>query len=145
MTISEIRAGMTASTEIVVGTRDTAHHVGSGRIKVLATPVLVMLLEEAALKAVEDFLPPGMQTVGIRLDVSHVAATPVGMRVVAHAEVTEVAGRKLTFRVWAEDEVEMIGEGVHERIEVQLQRFDERASAKAERVRSRNAGKEHRP
>jgi len=122
---------MKASTDIVVGTRDTAHHVGSGRIKVLATPVLVMLLEEAALKAVEDFLPPGVQTVGVRLDVSHVAATPVGMRVVAHAEVTEVSGRKATFRVWAEDEVELIGEGVHERIEVQLARFDERVRQKA--------------
>ena len=140
MTISEIKTGMKATTEIVVGTRDTAHHVGSGRIKVLATPVMVMLLEEAALKAVEDFLPPGMQTVGTRLDISHVAATPVGMRVVAHAEVTEVAGRKLTFRVWAEDEIELIGEGVHERIEVRLEGFDERASRKARGVPPRSAG-----
>ena len=91
----EIKAGMKASTEIVVGTRDTAHHVGSGRIKVLATPVMVMLLEEAALKTVEDSLPAGQQSVGTRLDISHIAATPVGMKVVAHAEVTKVEGLSL--------------------------------------------------
>lgn len=133
---SDIEVGMRATTEIVVGTRDTAHHVGSGRIKVLATPVMVMLLEEAALKAVEDFLPEGFQSVGTRLDISHVAATPVGMRVVARAEVTEVAGNRLTFKVWAEDETELIGEGTHERIVVQLKRFDERVSRKAVEIAS---------
>lgn len=127
---SEIKSGMKASTEIVVGTRDTAHHVGSGRIKVLATPVMVMLLEEAALTAVENFLPSGLQTVGTQLTISHIAATPVGMRVTAHAEVLEVDGRKLTFRVWAEDEAERIGEGTHERIIVDLERFDKRIALK---------------
>ena len=128
---NKIKIGMSASTEIVVGTRDTAHHVGSGRIKVLATPVMVMLLEEAALKAVEDILPSGQQSVGTRLDISHIAATPVGMRVVAKAEITEVDGRKLTFKVWAEDETELIGEGTHERIIVDLERFDKRVAGKA--------------
>ena len=127
----EIKAGMKASTEIVVGTRDTAHHVGSGRIKVLATPVMVMLLEEAALKTVEDSLPSGQQSVGTRLDISHIASTPVGMKVVAHAEVTKVEGRKVTFRAWAEDETELIGEGTHERIIVDLERFDKRVANKA--------------
>ena len=126
--------GLSASTEILVGTRDTAHHVGSGKIKVLATPVMVMLLEEAALNAVEGLLPAGRQTVGTRLDVSHVAATPVGMRVTAHAEVVEVDGRKLKFRVWAEDEVERIGEGIHERIVVDVERFDKRTRAKTEQI-----------
>ncbi len=134
MTIPEIKTGLRAFTEIVVGTRDTAHHVGSGMIKVLATPVMVMLLEEAALKAVEDILPPGFQTVGTRLDISHIAATPVGMRVMAYAEVTEVVGRKLTFKVWAEDETELIGEGTHERIVVDLERFDKRINRKAGNV-----------
>lgn len=134
MRISEIKTGLRAFTEIVVGTRDTAHHVGSGKIKVLATPVMVMLLEEAALKAVEGFLPPGFQTVGTRLDISHIAATPVGMRVMAYAEVTEVVGKKLTFRVWAEDETELIGEGTHERIVVEMERFDKRINRKAGNV-----------
>jgi len=136
VTNKEITPGMQATTEIVVGTRDTAHHVGSGRIKVLATPVMVMLLEEAALKAVEDFLPDGMQTVGTKLDDSHIAATPVGMHVVAYAEVTEVIGRKLIFKVWAEDDIERIGEGTHERIIVDLSRFDKRIDEKARKISS---------
>lgn len=117
--------------EIVVGTRDTAPHIGSGKIKVLATPVMVSLMEEAALDAVEGLLPPGHQTVGTRLDITHVAATPVGLHVVARAELTQVDGRRLTFRVWADDEVDRIGEGVHERIVVDVARFDKRAQAKA--------------
>lgn len=130
MSTKELKPGLRASTEILVGTRDTAHHVGSGKIKVLATPVMVMLLEEAALNAVEGLLPLGYQTVGTHLDVSHIAATPVGMGVKAYAEVTEVAGRKLTFRVWAEDEIERIGEGTHKRIIVEVERFDKRARSK---------------
>ncbi len=131
MTNTDIKVGMKAETEIVVGTRDTAHHVGSGKIKVLATPVMVMLLEEAALSAVEKYLPPGLQTVGTQLNISHIAATPVGMRVVAHAEVVEVIGRKIIFKVWADDESERIGEGTHERIVVELERFDKRIDLKA--------------
>lgn len=134
MPTRKLEPGLSATTEIVVGTRDTAHHVGSGKIKVLATPVMIMLLEEAALNAVEDLLPPGYQTVGTHLDVSHIAATPVGMRVRATAEVTAVDGRKLTFRVWAEDESETIGEGTHERIVVEVERFDRRIRTKTGRT-----------
>lgn len=130
MNSNQLEPGLRASTEILVGTRDTAHHVGSGKIKVLATPVMVMLLEEAALNSVEGLLAPGYQTVGTHLDVSHIAATPVGMRVTAHAELTEVDGRKLTFRVWAEDEAERIGGGTHQRIIVEVSRFDRRTRAK---------------
>ena len=129
-TTDGLRPGLTGSAEILVGTRDTAPHIGSGKIKVLATPVLVSLVEEAALNAVEGLLPPGHQTVGTRLDISHVAATPVGLRVKATAEVTRVEGRRITFRVWADDEGERIGEGTHERIVVEVERFDRRAQAK---------------
>jgi len=138
MNLDAITTGLKGSTEIMVGTRDTAPHVGSGKIKVLATPVLVMLLEEAALHAVEGLLPTGHQTVGTRLDVSHTAATPVGMRVLAHAEVIKVDGRKLTFRVWADDQVERIGEGVHERIIVNVERFDKRTQIKVAGGESKN-------
>ena len=130
MDLDAMKPGLQGSTEIMVGTRDTAPHVGSGKIKVLATPVLVMLLEEAALNAVEGLLPAGHQTVGT-------AATPVGMRVYAHAEVSRVEGRKLVFRVWAEDEVERIGEGMHERIIVNVGRFDVRTQDKVARVNSK--------
>lgn len=128
---SALHAGLTGTTEIVVGTRDTAPHVGSGKIKVLATPVMVGLMEEAALNAVEGHLPPGFQTVGTRLDITHVAATPVGLHVIASAEVARVDGRRITFRVWAEDEKDRIGEGTHERIVVDVARFDARAQQKA--------------
>ena len=131
---AELKPGLRGSTEIVVGTRDTAPHVGSGKIKVLATPVMVNLMEAAALNAVEGLLPEGHQTVGIRLEISHVAATPVGMRVRANAELIKVDGRKLTFRVFAEDEKEPIGEGVHERIIVNVARFDRRTREKASRA-----------
>ena len=130
---SALRPGLSGSAEILVGTRDTAPHVGSGKVKVLATPVMVSLMEEASLNAVEGLLPPGHQTVGTRLDITHVAATPVGMRVRAGAEVLRVDGRRLTFRVWADDEKERIGEGTHERIVVDVARFDARAQQKAPR------------
>jgi len=128
-----LHPGLTGSAEILVGTRDTAPHVGSGKIKVLATPVMVSLIEEASLNAVEGLLPAGHQTVGTRLDITHVKATPVGLRVTARAEVTQVEGRRITFRVWADDEKERIGEGTHERIVVEVSRFDLRAQEKVPR------------
>ena len=131
MNISELKPGLKGESEIVVGARDTAPHIGSGKIKVLATPVMVNLMEAAALDAVERLLPAGHQTVGTRLNISHTAATPVGMRVIARAELIEVNGRRLTFRVSAEDEKEPIGEGVHERIIVNVARFDQRTQEKA--------------
>jgi predicted thioesterase len=133
---ADIKPGLKATVEIVVGTRDTAAHVGSGRIGVLATPILVTLLESAALGAVEEYMKPGQQTVGTRLDISHTAATPVGMRVRASAELVKVEGRKLTFRLHAEDEVETIGGGTHERLIISVQRFDERMQTKRDAGRS---------
>jgi predicted thioesterase len=126
----QLHPGLSGTTEILVDTRDTAPHIGSGTIRVLATPVMVSLMEEAALNAVEGFLPAGHQTVGTRLDITHTAATPVGLRVTAGAELTRVDGRRLTFRVWADDERERIGEGMHERIVVDVSRFDRRAQDK---------------
>ena len=130
--LDDLKPGLTATVEIVVGTRDTAAHVGSGKIGVLATPILVTLLESAALQAVERFMPPGQQTVGTRLNISHTAATPVGMRVRAHAELIRVEGRKLTFRLHAEDEGEPIAEGTHERLIISVERFDQRMQKKME-------------
>jgi len=126
----KILPGLTGTAEIVVGTRDTAPHVGSGKIGVLATPIMVNLMEAAALQAVERFMPPGYQTVGTHLDVKHFAATPVGLRVIAHAELVKVEGRTLTFRIRAEDEREPIGEGFHERLIINVERFDVRMQKK---------------
>ena len=122
--------GLKGSVEIVVGEEHTAPHVGSGRVRVLATPVMVNLMEAAALQAVEGLLPAGQQTVGTHLDITHVAATPVGMRVRAYAELTKVEKNALAFSVYAEDEKERIGAGIHERIIINLARFDARMQEK---------------
>lgn len=116
---------------MVVGTNDTAPRVGSGRISVLATPVMVSLMEEAALAAVEALLPSGMQSLGTRIDISHVAATPIGMRVRATAELLEVHRRRLIFAVRAEDDEELIGEGRHDRVIVDAGSFVGRIADKA--------------
>jgi len=128
--IAGIRPGMTGSAEIVVGPEHTAPFVGSGRIAVLATPVMINVIEAAALAAIEHLLPAGHQSLGIRLDISHTAATPVGLRVTATAEVVRLEGRTVSFRVEAHDEVEPIGGGSHERVVVSVARFDERVQRK---------------
>jgi predicted thioesterase len=123
--------GLSGTAELVVGEQHTAPRIGSGRIRVLATPVMINLIEAAALAAVEQSLPEDHQSLGTRLNVSHIAATPVGMRVRATAEVVKVEGRTIHFHVRAEDERELIGEGTHERVVVNLERFDKRVQDKA--------------
>lgn len=130
MDFSELNVGLEGRAEMTVAEVHTAPEIGSGRIHVLATPVMINLIEAAALDAVERLLPDGHQSLGTRLDVTHVAATPVGMRVFASARVTQVDGRKITFRVEAHDERELIGEGTHERVVVNVARFDRRIAAK---------------
>ncbi len=124
-------AGLTGTAELVVGEQHTAPRVGSGRIRVLATPVMINLIEAAALAAVEQSLPDQHQSLGTHLDITHIAATPVGMRVRATAEVVRVEGRTVYFKVRAEDERDLIGEGTHERVVVNLERFDQRVREKA--------------
>jgi predicted thioesterase len=115
---------------MVVGTSDTAPRIGSGRIAVLATPKMISLIEEAALAAVEHLLPDGKQSLGTHVDITHVAATPVGMTVKAEAELIEVSGRKLLFAVRAHDELDLIGEGRHERVIVTAASFQARINEK---------------
>lgn len=129
-TTSGLVPGLAAKVEITVAEEHTAPHVGSGQVRVLATPVLTNLLEAAALEAAEPHVPAGHQTVGTLLSLRHTAATPVGMKVSAHAEVTKVEGRIVTFRLWAADEVEPIAEGTHERVIINLDKFDARMGAK---------------
>jgi len=128
--LSRITPGLVGTAEIVVGPEHTAPFVGSGRIAVLATPVMINVIEAASLAAVEHLLPVGHQSLGIHLDVSHVVATPVGLRVTATAEVVGLEGRTIKFRVEARDEVETIGGGSHERVVVSVERFDERVQRK---------------
>src|SRR5580765_8699493 len=95
--MARLTVGLAAEFGLTVSDEHTAPHVGSGHVRVLATPVMVNAMEAAALKAVDGLLPEGFQTVGTRLDITHFAATPVGMRAGARAEVTAIAGRTITF------------------------------------------------
>jgi fluoroacetyl-CoA thioesterase len=128
--LARIKPGLIGSSAIVVGPEHTAPFVGSGRIAVLATPVMINVIEAAALAAIEHLLPPGHQSLGIHLDVSHTAATPVGLRATATAEVVRLEGRTVTFRVEARDDFESIGGGSHQRVVVSVARFDERVQRK---------------
>lgn len=100
---------------------------------VLATPVMILMMENAALNAIREYLEPGESAVGTAVDIQHLAATPVGQRVTAEAEVTHVDGRRIMFAVTARDQVEEIGKGTHERMAVDLSRLEQRLAAKRAR------------
>lgn len=125
-----IKPGATGKAELVVGDEHTAPRVGSGRVRVLATPVMINLIEAAALAAIEHLLPPGYQSLGTILNVRHIAATPVGMKVFAQARVLGVESRTVRFLVQAHDERELIGDGQHERVVVNVEKFDQRVARK---------------
>ena len=118
-----LQPGLNAEVELTVSETETAAHLGSGSLPVYATPALVALMENAAIRALEGHLPPGYSTVGGHIDVRHLAATPVGVKVRAHAELVEAQGRKLTFRIQAWDEVELIGEADHVRFLIEEKAF----------------------
>jgi predicted thioesterase len=125
--LTPIRPGLTGTASLVVAAEHTAPRVGSGRIAVLATPVMINVIGPGG---GGHLLPEGHQNLGIRLDVRHFAATPVGLTVTATAEVTGVEGRTITFRVEARDDREVIGDGTHERVVVNVARFDDRVQRK---------------
>ena len=125
-----IEIGMKGRAETVVTQENTAQAVGSGLVPVFATPYMVALMENAAVQAVQAVLAPDEGTVGTCLNVTHDAATPIGMKVWAEAEVTAVEGRKLTFAVTAFDETGPIGGGAHERFVIKPEKFLARAQAK---------------
>ena len=133
-----LKVGLKGASELVVGEEHTAPRVGSGRVHVLATPVMINVIEAAALAAIEHLLPAGYQSLGTRLDIRHFAATPVGMRVRAEAEVVKLDKRTVGFRVSVSDEKEPIGDGTHERMIVNVSRFDVRIQEKVAMVRSRD-------
>jgi predicted thioesterase len=125
-----IEPGLQGTAELMVGDEHTAPRIGSGKVRVLATPVMINLIEAAALAAVEHLLPAGYQSLGTHLDVRHIAATPVGMKITAKAEVARVSDRLVAFRVEARDEKELIGDGTHERVIVNVAKFDQRVQRK---------------
>jgi predicted thioesterase len=126
-----IEPGLVGVVDVVVEPADTADALGNKGVHVLATPRLVGLLELAAIRAVEAGLPAGAGTVGTRIDIRHLAATPVGMRAAIRATLREVDGRRLVFDIEGHDETERIVEGTHERFQIDQARFLQRIAAKA--------------
>ncbi len=118
-----LKLGMTGETTTVVAPENTAARVGAGGVEVFGTPMMIALMEQASWQSVANDLEPGYVTVGTLVNVRHLAATPLGERVRATAELVEIDGRRLVFKVEAYDEKQKIGEGQHERFIVNLERF----------------------
>lgn len=131
----ELKIGLKGRAENIVHEANTAKSMGSGSLEVFATPALVALMEAAAVNALR--LEAGESSVGTALEITHSAATPVGMKVWAEAELVEIDRRRLFFEVNAYDEVEKIGSGRHERFIIQKERFLSKSNQKLE-----NAGKQ---
>lgn len=125
-----MEVGIRNSIKMTVTERDTARSAGSGTLEVFATPAMIALMEKTCYEAVQPYLDEGQSTVGTKLDVAHISATPVGMTVVSECVLTEIDGRRLIFSVEAKDETGPIGKGIHERFIINCDRFYEKASAK---------------
>ena len=128
--MSELQIGLKGVAETPVTEENTAAAMGSGLLPVFATPAMLALMENAAASSVQPYLAEGQGTVGTRLEVSHLAATPVGLTVRAESELIEIDRRRLVFsvRAWAGEE--LIGEGTHQRFIIDSARFLEKALAK---------------
>lgn len=125
-----LEPGTTNTLTVVVDESMTADRFGNTGVQVLATPMLVSYFELAAHQLTMQALGPGQGTVGFHIDIRHLAATPIGMRVTFRATLTERDGRRLVFRVEADDERERVGEGTHERFVVDMKRFMGRIAGK---------------
>ncbi len=126
----EIPAGIKGKSECMVSAENTAASLGSGFLAVFGTPYLCALVEGACMNAIKDFLDEGEGTVGISVDISHTAATPVGMKVWVETEVVKCEGRKITFTAKAYDEAGSIGEAFHERFVIYNEKFMKKAEGK---------------
>ena len=125
-----LREGITGQGETMVTQENTAKTVGSGELDVFATPAMIALMEETAYKSVAEELDAGMGSVGTLMNVKHLSATPVGMKVTCQTELREVDGRRLVVHVEARDEAGFIGEGTHERFIVENEKFQKKADSK---------------
>ena len=119
----KIETGIENQNILIVGTKDTASHYGSGSVEVLATPAMIGLMEKTCQHSVLPFLPEGYGTVGVKVDISHSRATPVGRKVICTSLLVEVDRRRLVFEVLAEDEKGEIGKGQHERFIIDTEKF----------------------
>lgn len=136
----ELAPGLASTIQHSVDAKSTARQLGSGSVDVLATPELVRLMESAAVAALSGHLPPEFTSVGVAINIEHIAPTPVGLSVEVRATLTEVQGRRLKFQVVAHDDIEEIGRGTHERVLVEVESFIARANRKLQQPLSANPG-----
>ncbi len=122
--------GLMGKAEKMVSEEDLVSHLGKFPIDVLSTPRLIQWMEEAAIDAIDEFLPPDQLSLGTQVRVKHLAATPLGMRVTAHAMLKEVQKNRLYFLIDAYDEKEKVAEGEHERILISKERFEQKLKIK---------------
>ena len=125
-----LKIGIVGTQEKVVTEELSARALGSGTLAVFATPAMIALMEETAWKSVQGYLQEGEGSVGISINMRHLAATPLGMRVRCESELTEVDGRRLTFSVKVYDERGLIGEGTHERFVISNEKLQQKANEK---------------
>ena len=129
--IEELKPGLIGEAEMVVTEQVTAASAGSGLVPVFATPWMIALMENASVKAIQKCFAIGQTSVGIQVSIAHLAATPIGMRVHARAQVTAVDGRRVSFQVEAWDEKEKIGEGTHARAVIDEKKFMDKVKQKS--------------
>ncbi len=128
--MDQIKPGLVGESKLAVTKQVTASAYSSGLVDAFATPAMVGLMENASVAAIQKYLPAGQTSVGIEVCVKHLAATPIGLTVRARSEVIDVDGRRITFKVQAWDDRELIGEGTHQRMVVDEARFNERINQK---------------
>ena len=130
MQFENLKIGLKNSAESIVTENDTALKIGSGSLKVLATPKMIALMEKSAADLVEKLLPEEFTSVGISLNIQHTAPTPINMKFSAQSEIISLDGRKIIFEVVANDERGEIGRGTHERFIVDRKKFQSKADSK---------------
>ena len=125
-----LKTGIKGHQELVVTQDLTAKNMGSGVMDVFATPAMLALMEKTAFTSVAEYLNEGCGSVGTKVDIEHVASSPVGMKITCDSELIEIEGRKLVFKVEAYDEKGLIGKGTHERFIVENKKFQEKTDNK---------------
>lgn len=128
-----LEVGIKGQRETIVTKENTAAGIGSGSLEVFSTPMMILLMEESCFMSVNDILEEGFSTVGTCVNVKHLSATPLGMKVVIKSELIKVDGRALTFKVEAYDEKGLIGEGIHERFIVNNEKFQAKTDSKLDK------------
>ena len=125
-----VEIGIKGSQDEIVTEELTASHIGSGAVRVFATPMMISLMEKTCQRSVVPYLEEGQETVGTRVDIAHVSSTPIGMKVWCESELVDIDRRRLVFKVAAYDEKGLIGEGRHERFIIDIAKFKEKTESK---------------